>query len=108
MPQPELTDTNVRHLLRRTEFVDRSERVDELLAADSFADAVALVVDPPGVPPSVSFTAGSDWERGVELSNLWLDRMAFDAPRPVTRRSTRKVTIRGIPPGPLPNGSANR
>ena len=53
MPEPALNEANVRHLLRRTEFVDRNERVTELLALGSIANAVDNVLAVPANPPSV-------------------------------------------------------
>jgi uncharacterized protein (DUF1800 family) len=86
-PAP-LTESNVRHLLRRTEFVDRPHRVAELLELADIDAAVAniLAVDP--APPSVIFTAPADrdWERGRDLTHFWLDRMARDSPRPFQER----------------------
>lgn len=86
MPVPPLTEVNVRHLLRRTEFVDRDERVAALLTAGSIEAAVDDVLDVEAHPPSVTFTSGADWERGVELTNFWFDRMAHDAVRPFQER----------------------
>ena len=86
-PAP-LTEANVRHLLRRTEFVDRPHRVAELLELADLDAAVAniLAVDP--APPSVIFTAPADrdWERGRDLTHFWLDRMARDSARPFQER----------------------
>jgi uncharacterized protein (DUF1800 family) len=86
-PAP-LTEANVRHLLRRTEFVDRPHRVAELLELADIDAAVAniLAVDP--TPPSVIFTAPADrdWERGRDLTHFWLDQMARDSARPFQER----------------------
>jgi uncharacterized protein (DUF1800 family) len=83
-----LTEANVRHLLRRTEFVDRPHRVTELLALGSIDAAVADVLDVDPAPPSVVFSAPADrdWERGRDLTHFWLDRMARDAARPFQER----------------------
>ena len=88
MPEPALTESNVRHLLRRTEFVDRPDRVTELLGLGSIAAAVQNVMAVPASPPSVTFTepADQDWARGVELTHFWLDRMAHDSPRPLQEK----------------------
>jgi len=88
VPDPELTESNVRHLLRRTEFVDRPDRVTELLALGSMGAAVQNVMAVPVSPPSVVFTepADEDWARGVELAYFWLDRMAHDSPRPLQEK----------------------
>jgi uncharacterized protein (DUF1800 family) len=83
-----LTESNVRHLLRRTEFVDRPDRVTELLALGSMSNAVQNVMAVQASPPSVTFTepADEDWARGVELTHFWLDRMAHDSPRPLQEK----------------------
>jgi uncharacterized protein (DUF1800 family) len=86
MPTPPLTEVNVRHLLRRTEFVDRDLRVDALLSTGSIEAAVDDILRVEPSPPSVAFTAGSDWERGVQLVNFWFDRMAHDSVRPFQER----------------------
>jgi len=86
---PQLNERNVRHLLRRTEFVDRQSRVDELLQASSFAAAVDDVLDVPSNPPSVSFQETSpdlEWVRAQELSHFWLDRMATTSPKPMQEK----------------------
>ena len=88
MAPPPLTQQNVRHLLRRTEFVDRPHRVDELLALDSIDAAVADVIAVAADPPSVVFTApaGREWERGQDLTHFWLDQMGHDSARPFQER----------------------
>ncbi len=86
MPEPALNEANIRHLLRRTEFVDRNERVSDLLALSSIAEAVQNVLGVDASPPTAAFTATSNWERGVELTHFWLDRMAHDAARPFQER----------------------
>ena len=85
MADPPLNESNVRHLLRRTEFVDRTSRVDELLALGSMAAAVDDVLAVAPDPPSIAFTATSNWQRGLELSNFWLDQMV-SARRPFAER----------------------
>lgn len=86
MPDPALTETNVRHLLRRTEFTDRTDRVDELLGLGSIAAAVDNILAVPAVPATCTFTQAENWQRGVELTHFWLDQMAFDSPRPFQER----------------------
>ena len=88
MAAPLLTEANVRHLLRRTEFVDRPHRVAELMALASIDAAVADVLAVAANPPSVTFTspADRDWERGQDLTHFWLDRMAHDSARPFQER----------------------
>ena len=88
MPPPPLNEANVRHLLRRTEFVDRPHRVSELMAMESIDAAVADVLAVSANPPSVTFTAPAnrDWERGQDLTHFWLDQMAHDSTRPLQER----------------------
>jgi len=87
-PPPPLTEANVRHLLRRTEFVDRPHRVAHLLGLASIEEAVTDVLAVAANPPSVQFTAPAsrDWERGRDLTHFWLDRMAHDSTRPFQER----------------------
>ncbi len=79
---PTLNAANVRHLLRRTEIVDRPDRVAAILgdpAITTIEHAVANVMDVPADPPSASFAgipADSNWQQGVRLTEHWLDRMA--------------------------------
>jgi len=88
MPAPALTDSNLRHLLRRTEFVDRPSRVTELIGAGSIDAAVENILAVTANPPSVTFTspADRDWERGQDLTHFWLDQMASDSSRPFQER----------------------
>ena len=74
--------SDIEHLLRRTEFVARPGRVAELTPL-SLEAAVDNILDVPSNPGSVTFTETSNWERGVELTHFWLDRMAHDSPRPI-------------------------
>ena len=78
---------NIRHLLRRTEFVDRPSRVDELNALPSIEACVDNVLAVDTSPPSASFAGIDDnnWLRGEALTYHWLDRMAT-APRPFGER----------------------
>ena len=80
---PDLNEANVRHLLRRTEFVDRQARVTELLGLGSLGAAVDNVMDVPAVPTSVVFRPGDEnWERGQHLAHFWFDQMANNSPKP--------------------------
>lgn len=84
---PDLNDDNVRHLLRRTEFVDRDRRVNELISLGSIAAAVDNILDAPATPPSMMFRPGDDyWTRGAHYSHFWLDQMATDSPRPMQEK----------------------
>lgn len=75
----------IEHLLRRTEFVARPDRVSALTAT-SLEDAVDDVLAVPLHPGSVVFTETENWRRGVELTHYWLDRMAHDSPRPIQEK----------------------
>ncbi len=77
---------DIEHLLRRTEFVARPNRVSELTSKpslDACVDDVLAVLPDPG---SMNFTEMDNWQRGDELVFFWLDRMAFDSPRPLQEK----------------------
>ncbi len=82
----QLNQANVEHLLRRTEFVARPNRVTELLATGSIAAAVDNVLDVPGDPGSAALDAATNWERSEQLIHFWFDRMAHDSPRPIQEK----------------------
>ena len=83
---PELNESNVRHLLRRTEFVDRDNRVADLLKKGSIGAAVDDIMAVRSSPPSCTFDANDDnWWRGVRLAEFWIDQMAT-ASRPFGER----------------------
>lgn len=76
---------DIEHLLRRTEYVARPARVAALqpLSIEAAVDDVLAVPVDAG---SANLTAGADWERGVQLTHHWLDRMAHDSPRPIQEK----------------------
>jgi uncharacterized protein (DUF1800 family) len=78
---PAFNETTIRHLLRRTEFVDRNARVIELLQLGSLNQAVANVLDV-GTPATTSLTGPGRWERSAEYIHFWLNSMAHDSARP--------------------------
>lgn len=66
---PSFNETNVRHLLLRTEFVDRQSCVNHLMTLGSMSAAVDDVMNVDTNPPSVTFPAAMpDWDRGVLLA----------------------------------------
>lgn len=77
---------DVEHLLRRTEYVARPSRIATLLDMGSLEDCVDDILAVQADPPSVEFVASGDWERGIELTHFWLDRMAHDSPRPIQEK----------------------
>ncbi|MDJ0769368.1 MAG: DUF1800 family protein [Ilumatobacter sp.] len=77
--------SDIEHLLRRTEFVARPSRVAELTPL-SRAAAVDDILAVPANPGSVTFTESENWQRGEELTHFWLDRMAHDSPRPIQEK----------------------
>ncbi len=81
-----LNESNVRHLLRRAEYVDRPDRVAHLLSLGSIEAAVDDVMNVPANPGQVAFSAEHNWQRGEELTHYWLDRMARDSPRPLQEK----------------------
>ncbi len=81
---PELAD--VEHLLRRTEFVARADRITALMALDTIEDAVDDVLDVLDDPPTATLTAGEEFAKGDQYVFFWLDRMAHDSPRPLQEK----------------------
>lgn len=76
---PTFNEANVRHLLRRTEIVDRPDRVRHLLTLGSIENAVDDVMNVASDPPSASFDGvptDSAWQQGVRLAEHWMDQMA--------------------------------
>jgi hypothetical protein len=89
MPLAKLTRAQIEHLLRRTEFVARPQRVDDLMAMATRELQVddVLAVGLNGAPVSVSFTPSKqNWQRGEELTHFWFDRMSHDAARPIQEK----------------------
>ena len=83
--------TQIAHLLRRTEFVARADRVSAL-AAGSLEAAVddILAVDPAPVPlpPYLQSTVPSQIaDQWAYATHWWLDRMV-DAPKPIQEKMT--------------------
>ena len=80
---------NLRHLLRRTEFVARPERVTALSGAtraEAVDDILAVPADPVAIPAGLQVDlADSTYEHWVQAVHWWIDRMV-DAPRPVQER----------------------
>lgn len=76
---------DIEHLLRRTEFVARPQRVAELQNR-SLEAAVDDVMAVSGDLGGMSFASNSYWEQGHEYTHFWFDRMAHDSPRPFQER----------------------
>jgi uncharacterized protein (DUF1800 family) len=79
------TQSDMEHLLRRTEFVARPNRVSELLPL-SLEAAVDNVLAVPVDPGSTTLVSTTNWQRGEEYTHYWLNRMAHDSPRPIQER----------------------
>jgi uncharacterized protein (DUF1800 family) len=72
---------DIEHLLRRTEFVARANRVADLTPL-TLEQAVDNILAVPANPGSPGFTSGENWKRGEDITLFWLDRMAHDSPKP--------------------------
>ena len=87
-------EAQIRHLLRRTEYVDRQARVDQLKLLTVATSALDLAVDdilgvtvPVPLPTRIDHTdAANQWDQYVFASQWWFDRMAFDSPRPIQEK----------------------
>jgi uncharacterized protein (DUF1800 family) len=80
------TQSDIEHLLRRTEFVARPARVAELLPLPTREAVVDNVLGVPADPGSVVLSAPSNWQRGEEYTHYWFNRMAHDSPRPIQEK----------------------
>ena len=78
--------SDIEHLLRRTEYVARRPRVNQLKVLPTIGDAVDDILSVPADPPSLTFTETENWRRGEELTHFWLDRMAHDSTRPIQEK----------------------
>ena len=78
--------SNIEHLVRRTEFVARPERVSYLVGLGTIEAAVADILDVPPNPESAALTQPENWQRGEQLTHFWLDRMAHDSPKPIQEK----------------------
>ena len=78
--------SDIEHLLRRTEYVARAPRVNELKVLPTIGDAVDNILSAPANPPSLTFTETENWQRGEELTHFWFNRMAHDSPRPIQEK----------------------
>jgi uncharacterized protein (DUF1800 family) len=77
---PALDEANVRHLLRRTECVDRQWRVDTLMGLGSIEAAVDDVMNVPSNPSALRSTAAEDegWLQGIQIVEDWMQRLVSD------------------------------
>ena len=85
---PAFNEPNIRHLLRRTEFVDRPARVAQLLKLGSIAAAVDNVMAVAAKPPTATFEGipvDEEWHRGRRIGEHWMGQMATAA-RPFGER----------------------
>ncbi len=80
------SQSDIEHLLRRTEFVARPERVDYLRGLGTIEEVVDDILDVPADPGAVVFSEAANWQRGEELTHFWFDRMAHDSPRPIQEK----------------------
>ncbi len=77
--------SDIEHLLRRTEYVARPARVTALkdLTIEAAVDNILAVTGGAG---SANLNDPENWQRGVQLTHHWLDRMAHDAPKPIREK----------------------
>ena len=80
------------HLLRRTEYVARPERM-ALLGPGTLDAAIDDILDFSGIDTTLPSTIDHDnpdnrWEQYVLATKWWFDRMAFDSPKPMQEKMT--------------------
>ena len=81
---------SIQHLLRRTEYVARPERVSALvpLGLNAAIDNILTVTTPVALPPGLDHDiAGMGWEQSVQAKQWWLDRLV-DVPKPIQEKMT--------------------
>ena len=82
-------EAQIRHLLRRTEYIARPSRVAALVGGtlEQAVDDILNVTTPVAIPGSI-YADDSNWEQYVAATKWWFDRMAFDSPRPIQEKMT--------------------
>jgi len=81
-----VAQSDIEHLLRRTEFVARAGRVAELTAVADIGAAVDNVMAVPANPGTPSLPSAENWQRGEDLTYYWFDRMGHDSARPMQEK----------------------
>jgi uncharacterized protein (DUF1800 family) len=71
-----LGEANARHLLRRTEFVDKPDRVAAIEAMDVDAAVDNILNTASAGYSSLSLGSGENWQQGQNITRDWLNRMA--------------------------------
>ena len=88
-----VSDDDLAHLLRRTEFVVRPARFASLKAMATLAEVVDDIIDfaPNGNPPLPAYFQSEDtnsgWDQYVEGCNFWINNMV-SKPRPFQEKMT--------------------
>jgi uncharacterized protein (DUF1800 family) len=77
--------SDIEHLLRRTEFVARPARVSALVAKPTLADAVDDILAA-GPAVTIALDAESNWQRSEQYIHFWLNQMAHDSSRPIREK----------------------
>ena len=80
------SQSDIEHLLRRTEFVARPGRVQHLSGLATIDAVVNDILAVDAGPGAVTFTEAENWRRGEQLTHFWLDRMAHDSSRPIQEK----------------------
>jgi len=81
----------IEHLLRRTEYVARPQRVLALkdLTLDAAIDDILDVTTPVALPAYIDHSIdGEGWDQYVFATQWWMDLMAFDSPKPIQEKMT--------------------
>jgi uncharacterized protein (DUF1800 family) len=82
----DLTDAQLKHLLRRTEFVARPARVVALAAKATRSEIVDDILDIPVTVAIPAEVASGSWEEYIGAIRWWMNRMAFDSPKPIQEK----------------------
>src|ERR1700709_296466 len=88
---PPNDSASITHLLRRTEYVARPNRVSTLLglsSLDAAIDDILNVTTPVALPTTIDHDIdGHGWDQYVEATQWWFDRMV-DSPKPIQEKMT--------------------
>ena len=87
-----VSDDDLTHLLRRTEFVVRPSRLAELQALSTLAQVVDNVINiglngSPALPANFQIEAADGWQQYVDACSFWIDNM-ISKPRPFQEKMT--------------------
>lgn len=73
------TESQIRHLLRRTEFVAKPARIQALLAKPTLTAVINDILSTVADPGTATFTPSTESDKGTQYVAYWIDRMLYAA-----------------------------